>query len=44
MLEVHPDPSNSAVDPLQPIDFKEFEELVNLMDNVAKESFKRKVK
>ena len=44
MLEVHPDPSNSAVDPLQPIDFKEFEELVNLMDNVAKASFKRKVK
>jgi len=44
MLEVHPDPSNSAVDPLQPIDYKEFEELVNLMDNVAKASFKRKVK
>jgi len=44
MLEVHPDPSNSAVDPLQPIDFKEFEELTNLMDNVAKASCKRKVK
>ena len=24
MLEVHPDPKNSAVDPLQPIDYKEF--------------------
>ena len=44
MLEVHPDPSNSAVDPLQPIDFKEFAELVKLMDNVARASFKRKVK
>ena len=44
MLEVHPDPSNSAVDPLQPIDFKEFAELVQLMDNVAKASLKRKVK
>lgn len=44
MLEVHPDPSNSAVDPLQPIDFKEFAELVQLMDNVAKASVKRKVK
>ena len=44
MLEVHPDPSNSAVDPLQPIDFKEFGELIKLMDNVAKASFNRKVK
>lgn len=44
MLEVHPDPSNSAVDPLQPIDFKEFSDLVQLMDSVAKASFKRKVK
>ena len=44
MLEVHPDPSNSAVDPLQPIDFKEFGELIELMDNVAKASFNRKVK
>ena len=27
MVEVHPDPPNAAVDPLQPIDFKEFESL-----------------
>ena len=27
MLEVHPDPKNSAVDPLQPINFEEFENL-----------------
>ena len=44
MLEVHPDPSNSAVDPLQPIDFKEFAELIQLMDNVAKASLNRKVR
>ena len=43
MLEVHPDPKNSAVDPLQPIDFKEFGELVKKMDRVAKASFNRKV-
>ena len=36
MLEVHPDPENSAVDPLQPIDFKSFSELMSNMDKVAK--------
>jgi len=35
MLEVHPDPENSAVDPLQPIDFSSFSELVLGMDKVA---------
>ena len=35
MLEVHPDPENSAVDPLQPIDFNSFAELVLGMDKVA---------
>ena len=43
MLEVHPDPKNSAVDPLQPIDYKEFGELMKKMDQVAKASFNRKV-
>ena len=42
MLEVHPDPSNSAVDPLQPIDFQEFKELNNLMHEVAKASYGKK--
>ena len=28
MLEVHPDPENSAVDPLQPIDYVEFGSLI----------------
>ena len=35
MLEVHPDPENSAVDPLQPIDFNSFSELMKTMDKVA---------
>ena len=42
MLEVHPDPPNAAVDPLQPIDFKEFEDLVKIMNKVAN-SLGRKV-
>ena len=43
MLEVHPDPENSAVDPLQPIDFKEFKSLMKLMHLVAKASHNRKI-
>ena len=35
MLEVHPDPDNSAVDPLQPIDFQSFSQLMNDMTLVA---------
>lgn len=42
MLEVHPDPSNSAVDPLQPIDFKEFGNLMIEMNKIAK-IFKKKI-
>jgi 3-deoxy-7-phosphoheptulonate synthase len=36
MIEVHPDPNNAAVDPLQPIDYSEFESLLKRMDAVAK--------
>ena len=36
MLEVHPDPENSAVDPLQPIDFQDFENLMRDMNQIAK--------
>ena len=36
MLEVHPDPSNAPVDPLQPIGFEQFEKLVKQMRRVAK--------
>lgn len=35
MLEVHPDPENAAVDPLQPIDFKTFDNLMKSMEKVA---------
>ena len=35
MLEVHPDPENSAVDPLQPIDFSTFSSLMGKMDEIA---------
>ena len=35
MLEVHPDPENSAVDPLQPINYKDFNNLIQDMDKVA---------
>ena len=36
MLEVHPDPKNAAVDPLQPIDFKDFKILMTQSKKVAK--------
>ena len=36
MIEVHPDPINAAVDPLQPLDYAEFKTLVGSMDIVAK--------
>lgn len=35
MLEVHPDPENSAVDPLQAIDFKSFDVLMKDMNSIA---------
>lgn len=35
MLEVHPDPSNAAVDPLQPVDYEEFGNMMKRMDAVA---------
>ena len=35
MLEVHPDPENSAVDPLQPIDFESFNTLMKDMEKIA---------
>ena len=36
MIEVHPDPKNAAVDPLQPIDFNDFDLLCKSMNVVAK--------
>lgn len=35
MLEVHPDPENSAVDPLQPIDFDAFDDVMADMEKIA---------
>jgi len=35
MLEVHPDPSNAAVDPLQPIDYNDLENLIKKMELVS---------
>ena len=43
MLEVHPDPTNSAVDPLQPINYKDFRSLINEMDIIAKNIYKKKI-
>ncbi len=43
MLEVHPDPRNSAVDPLQPIDYKEFNLLMKDMHKLAKILFNKKI-
>ncbi len=43
MLEVHPDPENSAVDPLQPINYESFKALMKDMDLLAKTLFKRKI-
>lgn len=35
MIEVHPDPPNAAVDPLQPLDFAGFDQLTRRADAVA---------
>ena len=36
MLEVHPNPETAAVDPLQAIDYKSFDSLIQRMDAVAR--------
>ena len=36
MIETHPDPRNAAVDPLQPISFEEFSNLVDELREMAK--------
>ena len=41
MLEVHPNPEKSAVDPLQPIDYSNFKHLMQSMDKVAKSVSKK---
>ena len=41
MLEVHPDPENSAVDPLQPINYSEFKNLIGEIKLIAKSIYNR---
>ena len=43
MLEVHPDPPNAAVDPLQSIDFKEFSNLLEDLKKIGMVLNKNKV-
>ena len=43
MLEVHPDPPNAAVDPLQSIDFEEFSSLVIEMNSIGKVMKRKRV-
>ena len=43
MLEVHPDPENSAVDPLQPINYEHFGRLIKKMDIIAKSVYQKKI-
>jgi 3-deoxy-7-phosphoheptulonate synthase len=35
MIEVHPDPENAAVDPLQSINFADFKKLMKQMDKTS---------
>ena len=41
MLEVHPDPPNAAVDPLQAINYEEFQSLMRDIDKIANLSSKK---
>ena len=43
MLEVHPDPDNSAVDPLQPIDYEQFDQLMKKMNTIATSIYNKKI-
>jgi 3-deoxy-7-phosphoheptulonate synthase len=43
MLEVHPDPENSAVDPLQPINYENFKSLINEMNTISQQIYKRNI-
>ena len=42
LIEVHPDPKNAAVDPLQPLNFNQFKKLVNKSKKIAN-SISRKI-
>ncbi len=36
LMEVHPDPKNAAVDPLQPLNYSQFRKLINKSKKIAK--------
>lgn len=43
MLEVHPDPENSAVDPLQPINYDHFASLMKKMNALANTIYNKRI-
>ncbi len=43
MLEVHPDPVNSAVDPLQPVNYQAFSDIMQDMNKIAKSIQKKSI-
>ena len=43
MLEVHPDPENSAVDPLQPINYDDFKSLMFQMDKLSRSVMDKRI-
>ena len=43
MLEVHPDPENSAVDPLQPINYEHFGKLIKKMDTIVNTIYNKNI-
>ena len=43
MIEVHPNPENALVDPLQPINYIELKRLMIQMNKVAKAAWNRKL-
>jgi 3-deoxy-D-arabino-heptulosonate 7-phosphate (DAHP) synthase len=42
MIEMHPDPRNAAVDPLQAINLEEFTKLINQL-RIISETFKKTI-
>ena len=43
MLEFHPDPTNAAVDPLQPLDFNQLSSLMPDLQKVALAAYNKRL-
>ena len=43
MLEFHPDPTNAAVDPLQPLNFNQISSLIPELQKVASAAYNKKL-